>query len=388
MTHKTLFLIILLSIFLFLYNLFNSNTSFAISPFIREEVRDELNDVYDLTTCFNDYNICRTASNTLREVASIDIEGASYVSDGRFINTSLWVNNPTINSKSMYIIFIDVDSNPETGGGDGAEYMIQLSYDKTLKKWVKELHERSDFDRSKSAENFGLITKEIRENSSITDPIHIDVDLKDLNFPKFFDMVFYTTTTAGPFEDHTSWIHIPPPEIQISFSENPLNIRPSETKTVYALINSSTGLEPVIQLVPGNTTSNIEWKLMEKNQSIKLPAYGTTTIPIKFYAKNVTAGEQFFFPIFAKSSFPFKSFRSEFKDINSDSKPIVDTTHRSNLVIYILNPIEPHEHVKKFVENWFNPLTGVYQTASGIMGGIAGYILAKFKSKKTNSDKI
>ena len=248
--------------------------------------------------------------------------------------------------------------------------------------------ERSQFVKSYPIPDIGPITTKIIQNSSITNPLHIDIDLKDLNFPKFFDMIFYTTT-ASHFEDHTSWIHIPPPEIQLSFSENPLNIRPKETKTIYLEINSTTGLEPIILFSTENTTSKIEWKFLDKNTNIKLPSYGFAAIPIEIYAKNVTAGEQLFFPILSSSSFPFKSFRPEFKDTNNNNtKPFVDKVDRSNLAINILNPIEPHEHVQKFIENWFNPLTGIYQTASGIIGGIGGYVLARYQNRNSNNETI
>jgi hypothetical protein len=378
------FLILIFLIPLFLF----SKDIFAISPFLRQEVHDNTNDVYDLRTCDFNSKICDTAKDTT-DIQSIDIKGVSYVSDGRFLNTSIWLTKfPTINHSSGYIIFIDIDSNTETGGDDGADYMIQVSFNSTLKKWEKIFVERSNFVKPKPISDIGLITTKILKNSSITNPLHINIDLKDLNFPKFFDMVFYTTT-ASQFEDHTSWIHIPPPEIQLSFSENPLNIRPEETKTVYLEINSTTGLEPIIQFLTENTTSKIEWKFLDKNMNIKLPSYGFTTIPIEIYAKNVTAGEQLFFPISSSSYFPFKSFRPEFKDTNDSLiKPFVDTVDRTNLAINILNPIEPHEHVKKFIENWFNPLTGIYQTASGIIGGIGGYILARYKNKNSNNETI
>lgn len=385
MIYKTLFLIIILSFFLFLYNSFNNNI-FAISSFIREEVIDSLKDVYNKGECNWQLGVCHPTNNTSMEIKSIDIEGATYLSDGRFINTSLWVNNnPIENLGSKYAVIVDIDSNPETGGTGGGDYIIQVSLDRNLKKWTRQLIEVSDFGRGNKERNSEIITKKILENSPITNPIHIDIDLKDLNFPKSFDMIFYAATERELFEDYTSWIHIPPPSIQISFYDNPFNIRPGETKDIHLQINSTTALESIIQLVPENKTSNIEWKLEHKNQIIKLPAYGSTILPIQIYAKNVTAGDKFLFPIFAKSSFP-KLFRPEIKTISSD-QPFTDKIDRFNLVINILNPIEPHEHLKKFVENWFNPLTGVYQAASGIMGGLAGYILAKFKSKKTISDK-
>ena len=53
-----------------------------------------------------------------------------------------------------------------------------------------------------------------------------------------------------------------------------------------------------------------------------------------------------------------------------------------------MNPIEPHEHIKKFIENWFNPLTGIYQTASGIIGGIGGYVLARYQNRNSNNENI
>lgn len=387
MLNKQYFLIIPISIFIIICNIYISNVSFGLSSFIRQEIKDELNDVIDLRSCDDLSKYCYTAKNLSKDLPSIlksiDIQGASYVSNGKFLNATLWLSSsPIINFTTGYILFIDIDSNPATGAGDGAEYMIQLSLDEE-NKWTKKFFERSDFDLTEPKKNYRLIDKEILQNSSITNPLQFDIDLKDLNFPDSFNMIFYSTT-GSRYEDDTSWIHIPPPEIDMSFSENPLNIRPGEVKTVYALINSSTGLEPIIELSSLNNSSNLILTLL-KNQS-NLPPYGITTIPIQIFAKNVTSGEQFFFPIDANSSFPFKGFRPETTD--NELKPFFNTTHRFTLVLNIQSPLEFHEHIKNFVENWFNPLTGVYQTASTIIGGIVGYILAKIKNKPTDNNIV
>ena len=123
-----LILIVLIPIFLY------SDEIFAISSVLRQEVRDNIKDVYDLRTCDFNSKICNTVNDTSLDIQSIDIKGVSYVSGGRFLNTSIWLSNsPTINPNSGYIIFIDIDSNTETGGADGADYMIQQSFNLTSK---------------------------------------------------------------------------------------------------------------------------------------------------------------------------------------------------------------------------------------------------------------
>jgi hypothetical protein len=295
-------------------------------------------------------------------------------------------------------MMIDVDSNSKTGGINGEDYMVQISYNKE-KGWTKKFIENSVFDdafsqlhRYHPVSNNSIISEEEIENITNKKIVNFGIDLKELNYPNIFDISFYATIDPGEgryYEDYTGWARIPPPSMDISFSENPVIIRQGgEPKIIQITINSTTGLEPIIDLSTENKTSKIELKFLEKNKSnIKIPSYGIITIPLKITPKNATAGDQFVFPLFAKSTFPFKSFRVESDGSNIPS-PFVDNIQQSTLIIDIIKPFEPYEYLTQFIENYFKPLTGIYQTASSIIGGITGYLIGKKNRKGQTKDKF
>ena len=107
--------------------------------------------------------------------------------------------------------------------------------------WTSEIYERSGF-HSEAASR--LLTSSSLNISGNAVPFFID--LKDLNYPVTYDLVFAVSNyeTIGAPQDYTTWIRVPPPKLSISFSDNPVNLRPGGTSTINILLNSSLGLEP------------------------------------------------------------------------------------------------------------------------------------------------
>ena len=85
-------------------------------------------------------------------------------------------------------------------------------------------------------------------------------------------------------------------------------------------------------------------------------------------------------PLSAQVVYPYKPVAFE---QNSSLIPFSNTTSESTLVVNVLQPLRPDEQLKQFLENWFNPLTGVYQTMSGIIGGVSGYLIGRINSRKS-----
>jgi hypothetical protein len=72
--------------------------------------------------------------------------------------------------------------------------------------------------------------KEIHGN--LTSPIQLDLDLKDINYPDSYNLVFYTQTN-GTHEDFTNYIHVLPPRLFVSASENPMELRLGEMMAIH-----------------------------------------------------------------------------------------------------------------------------------------------------------
>jgi hypothetical protein len=117
---------------------------FAESPsFIRQEIRDDLNDFKTI----NQYNsgYIDADSNCERKpiVDSADIKSISYISNGKFLNATIWLNS-TINSeilweKLVYGMYIDIDSVYESG----IDYIYNIYLNTENKTWAKEFVELS-----------------------------------------------------------------------------------------------------------------------------------------------------------------------------------------------------------------------------------------------------
>ena len=100
---------------LVLIELFPPPQILALSTsFIRQEVTDNKSDISSLTGSPINQN------STLGW--GIDITGVSYVSDGKFLNATLWLSEPA-NGSNYYSMGIDADSDLKTGWA-GMDYQV------------------------------------------------------------------------------------------------------------------------------------------------------------------------------------------------------------------------------------------------------------------------
>jgi hypothetical protein len=129
---------------------------------------------------------------------SVDIAGASYFSDGRFLNTSIWLYDDR-NETFGYLLSIDSDSNPKTGEHE-ADYQLQMTWNSQNQTWNRELVESISY--SDRFNNKAIIDKE-EIHGKLTFPIQLDFDLKDINYPASYILVFYAQT-EGTYEDSTT----------------------------------------------------------------------------------------------------------------------------------------------------------------------------------------
>ncbi len=72
----------------------------------------------------------------------IDITGVTYVSDGKFLNASLWLDGKP-NSSNSYLMGIDADQDSNTGWA-GMDYQIIIYWDPEI-GWKREIREVTGF---------------------------------------------------------------------------------------------------------------------------------------------------------------------------------------------------------------------------------------------------
>ena len=88
-----------------------------------------------------------------------NIESVSYSSNGNFLNITFWLSNrngdsPTFEQEPTegnphYVVYLDVDANPETGY-TGADYAFGVRWIDRVKAWYKEFVEFSSTGKQKS----------------------------------------------------------------------------------------------------------------------------------------------------------------------------------------------------------------------------------------------
>ena len=257
-------------LFLVLCNLQNNLFSFSFavsSSFPRQDIKDSAFDWIDVDNQTKSY----------KGDPSTDISEVTYFSDGRFLNSTIWLlfpfKVPTANYETLnYGIMIDSDFNNKTGTG-GIDYQLEIRWNKTTKNWSRVLTEWSSAVGGKvldQTQNFTGFSK----NQSYY--VLLSLNLNEILNPERFRALFYAESRLhnGPLvTDFTKWVIIPPPIVQISISPPSVTMKQGERRTIELIINSTPTLEPDIRLnSPNYLHSDLD--LHFSTLALKVPSDG------------------------------------------------------------------------------------------------------------------
>ena len=199
--------------------------------------------------------------NDGRELASkeyefINLQLASYLVNENFLNVTLWIkslNKLTIGNLSAgnvtYGILINSDPSSNTGK-DGVDYQFEINLNNKNKQIIKELKEISNEGYTKRIKTYKDDYNKILEEGN--NYINLDLDLKDILSPKVFKVLFYaiyetassrTTTNNINNEsfriiDYLRWVNIPPPEVDITFKPEFINLVQGKDEVITIFTNS------------------------------------------------------------------------------------------------------------------------------------------------------
>jgi hypothetical protein len=279
--------------------------AYALSPsFERRITFDEPDEWIEL----NSFDISKKA------IPSTDILGVSYFSDGKILNSTLWLAAPfnaTMPSsegdisKLAYGIMIDVDFD------DLPDFRFELQKFQN-RNWSKVYREfepiyNTSFSTERVANKFFNYEPNLSERSFPKNQryVNLPVELNLVGDPKQYQFYFYSEMRKLDLvlDDFTKWVAIPPPEIKQSLIPNSLEIRPNEIKNINIRVNSTTGYEPQINLYAKNTT---ELKLYFDLKGLEIPSFGTAAIPFKVKAIEDATPSTIDIPIAINSSTPPK----------------------------------------------------------------------------------
>ena len=81
--------------------------------------------------------------------------------------------------------------------------------------------------------------------------------------------------------DFSKWVYVPPPNIEINTNPQNIVLRQGESKNIELNLNSTFGLEPLVNVSFINRYRDLE--IESEYNSIQLPYYGEISIPVQKY---------------------------------------------------------------------------------------------------------
>jgi hypothetical protein len=270
---------------LILLNLLSPPNIFSESqPFIRQEVKNPPN----WTNMLN-------GSQTKSGPTYTDITSVTYSSDGNFLNSTLWLSSlkdlrdshwkPNNIYSIAYGVLIDSDLSTASGY-QGADYQLEISWNKTTHNWTRTLLEYASSNASRSVipdtTNYTKFLENIKGNY-----IPLDLHLNDILSPSKYRLFFYAYSldnkTLQWLLNGVRWIYIPPPEVKISVSPSFVDLFPAKKETIELNLNNTTNFPANVTLTTPHLPSEVNIEYENKTQTLRLPAASTikTTLNVK-----------------------------------------------------------------------------------------------------------
>lgn len=391
---STCLMIILFCIFLAVFEISDNIYGLNSPQFERQEVRDGKADWIDMLTGET------SETRYLDGPSYTDIHSINYLSDGRTLNATFWLNSISelfegndfskIN-QLYYGILIDSDFNNDTGY-QGIDYQVEIKWNDTSNKWIRSFNEFSAGGHARNISNIDTDHKNFYNKKSGS--IILGLDMKPMLFPDKYRLFFYAYSLSNGtyLLDAVRWVYVPPPEFTISTKPEVLLLVPGERKNINVEINSTTGFQPQVSLIVDNIPKGVNLTIADTK--IPVPPYGYATTMLTFNADPAAlSGTRTFF-ILANISFLNSTFHSPITNPITRENPIlkIDSENimkRFPIVLTITDPVPLSEIVRTWLADWFNPLTGTWTTLTTIASGILGWRIWKRRSnrkptKKTN----
>ena len=181
----------------------------------------------------------------------VDIDSVSFLFNDLFFNATIWLKSlddlkaSNFSGIVKYGILFNSDLNSYTGF-DGIDYEYELTINSTDQERIitKELNEiaKEGYKKIISSEKINW-NKFLNHNQNYID---LNVDLEKILNSEKYRILFYTIFEKKGINgnkpilllDTTKIIHIPPPEVQMIFHENPIKIQIGKSKDIELTIIS------------------------------------------------------------------------------------------------------------------------------------------------------
>jgi hypothetical protein len=398
------------------YNYVTGDASAQSSSYMRQVIEDPIGDIkspFTKNATGKPVTYIRPTSACLKNnSASLDIESASFRSDGNTLRTTMWLKNPFIESPKSeiarswkhveYTMYLSINSIYHIG----VDYLVRLFWNNTANAWTNQVVEISPFhEKILSSLNS---PKGVYRNG--TNYINLDFDLGLADHPNQYQLFFVSGATyfmnltapqgskksAISIEcgllDVTNLVAAPPPEFSISFSPSALELRPSswldnDEKSVQLKIQSRTNLDSnALFIKPNNNrTPGIHTNLTSRELSLLPEDTSSTTLKVK--ALDVQPQQSYpvsySIPIVTNITFP-QNFTADIgQKYTFDSNRIAAITKNSTLNVTVLPPLGIFDYLQ-MTATWLSPINSIWTfiTAAGIV--IVPFIIRKYSKKKSD----
>jgi len=328
-----------------------------------------------------------------------DILAVDCFSDGRFLNATFWLSDSLFaartnvassknSSEISYGMWIDADFNDKTGvlGGDfNYDIYTKMSPQGTpYAQWIEKLEQRSgSLPFIERLENRTVFSKPLLHMPFVNGKkfIQMSLDLATMGYPSKYRIVFYAALKMPnkPWkEDFTNWVSFPRPEIGISTLPSSIDMKPGETKPILLWANSSTELQPVVNLKDVRT-QNVS--ITFQKHILHIPSSGMISTPsvIKI-SENASPGPTLI-PITINSTVPQKNFINNLPNKNISLTPQNNEiiTNGISLGINVQNPPTFWDNFQDATSKW-----GLYigLVVGGAIGQIWTIVFDKINKKR------
>jgi hypothetical protein len=158
---------------------------------------------------------------------------------------------------------------------------------------------------------------------------------------------------------------------------------PAESKTVELQLKSNTNLQSNISL---STDPNSNVRLSFEPNKLYVPSFGISSSLIHVRAMDNATAHPYTLPIKANLSFPIAVTNWLTGDIltNRGTKAIIQ---EANFTVLVRPPLTLSEEINGVWSAWGTPISGIVSLIAVILGGVGGWFLKNFRSKK-NKQRI
>jgi hypothetical protein len=199
----------------------------------------------------------------------------------------------------------------------------------------------------------------------------------------FYSYVYYTNK-GNYIADFTNWVDIPPSTYSLTTSDDPLQLRPGENKTIGAQIKSTTGVIPnLVNFTIMENSLPVQTKVISDKFNYRSQSIKPITISI-IASSNAPVG-QYTIPILANISMG-SIVLPKFLHTNNYSLSVPTygyMTVPANLTVKV---VEPLTFQQRFKEAWDTYGTLISLVGGGFAAGAASLVFERLKKKNESNE--